>query len=64
MSVFTGLRDLVMTVMKGKLTYVLVVAGLTYAISGMILGTLTTKESVDIIWACLSVFGIRRAIQQ
>ncbi len=53
----------ILTIGKGKLTYALSIIGIVWAIAGYFLGYLEMAEASKIVFACLTVFGIRRAIQ-
>ena len=52
-----------MNILKGKLTYILAGLAILGAIAGYLMGTLDQKTATEMIWAGLTVFGIRRAIQ-
>ena len=53
-----------MNVLKGKLTYVLSLLAVLGGIAGIVGGYTDQDTAIQMIWAGLAAFGIRRAIPQ
>lgn len=47
---------------KGYLTYAMAFSAIVVGISGFVMGILDDKTAITVVWAGLSVFGLRRAI--
>lgn len=52
-----------MNIGKGYLTYTLAALAVVGAISGYFLGFIEQEIAIQILWAGLAVFGLRRAIK-
>lgn len=48
--------------LKGKLTYCMAFLAIGVGLYGLVTGTFEKEVSLGIIWAGLSLFGIRRAV--
>lgn len=48
--------------MKGYLSYTLAAVAVAGAVAGWSLGIIDTETAVNMLWAGLALFGLRRAI--
>lgn len=55
---------IMMTFLKGKFTYIMAGVAVLYGAYAYSSGMLDHETSLQIIWAGLTVFGVRRAISQ
>ena len=53
-----------MNLLKGKLSYILASLAIVGAFAGYFLGWIEQAQAVEILWAGLALFGVRRAIPQ
>lgn len=48
--------------LKGKLTYILAALAVVYGAIGFFMGWIDASTAINIVWAGLATFGVRRAI--
>jgi len=51
-----------MTFLRGKLTYIVAIVSVLWAIFGFFMGYITSEQTFAIVMASLAIFGIKRKL--